>query len=186
MWSRLAPGIIYLTIFILSGVINTSACLTGIASMDASLVMRGEVWRVFTGHLTHLNWMHYALDAPIFCFVFLVYERNAGGFNSIYLTVFSAITVSSAVIIMGIHQVYAGLSGLTCAGIAAVLLKMVMDPPRRILPYMLAIAFLVYLLFLQETGNGLNVAKEAHVAGTLSGLIYEFIRQQTCASTSKA
>jgi membrane associated rhomboid family serine protease len=173
----MASQVIFLAIVILSAVINTSPDLTSFASLDVSLVMSGEIWRLITGHLTHLTWLHYALDAPVFLVVYLLYKRHTGGFSSVYLAVFSAIIVSVSVVSMGIHQVYGGLSGLSCAAISALLLKIILDSPRRILPYILALVFLFYLLFLQGNANGLNVAKEAHVAGTLSGVIFELIRR---------
>ncbi|HUN55329.1 MAG TPA: rhomboid family intramembrane serine protease [Smithella sp.] len=139
--------------------------------------MSGQVWRLITGHLTHLTWRHYALDAPVFLMAYLLYKRNTGGFSSIYLAIFSAIIVSASVVMMGMHQVYGGLSGLSCAAIAALSLKMIMDTPRRILPYILIFTFLLYLLFLQGSATGINVAKEAHMAGILSGFIFELIRQ---------
>jgi membrane associated rhomboid family serine protease len=173
----MASQLIFLAIAVLSGVINTSADLTALASLDVSLVMSGEIWRLITGHLTHLTWLHYALDTPVFLIAYLIYKKNTGGLSSVYLAIFSAIIVSVCVVAMGIHQVYGGLSGLTCAAISALLLKMILDSPRLILPYILALVFMLYLLFLQGNANGLNVAKEAHVAGTLSGVIFELIRR---------
>ncbi len=168
---------IFLVIVIVSAVITASTDLSRIASLDISLVMSGEIWRVFTGHLTHLTWQHYAMDAPVFLIVYLVYKRNTSGLISIYLTIFSAIIVSATVIAMGVHQVYGGLSGLSYAAISALLLNMVIANPRRILLYILILAFLVYFLFLQGNTTGINVAKEAHVAGILSGIIFELIRR---------
>lgn len=168
---------IFLFIVILSAVITASAELSSIASLDISLVMSGEVWRIFTGHLTHLTWQQYAFDAPVFLIVYLVYRRNTDGFSSIYLVIFSAIIVSATVVAMGIHQVYGGLSGLSYAAISALLLNMVIAAPRQILPYILVLALLVYLLCLQGYTTGINVAKEAHVAGTISGLAFELVRR---------
>lgn len=168
---------IFLAIVLLSAVITASTDLSRIASLDISLAMSGEVWRVFTGHLTHLTWRHYAMDAPVFLIVYLVYKRNTCGLISFSLTIFSAIIVSATVIAMDIHQVYGGLSGLSYAAISALLLSMVIASPRQILPYILILAFLIYFLFLQGNTTGINVAKEAHLAGILSGIIFELIRR---------
>lgn len=168
---------IFWAIVILSAVITSSADLTRFASLDISLVMSGQVWRLITGHLTHLTWRHYAMDAPVFLMAYLLYKRNTGGFSSVYLAVFSAIVVSASVVFMGIHQVYGGLSGLSYAAISALSLEMILNNPRRILPYILIFTFLFYLLFLQGSTTGINVAKEAHVAGVLSGVIFELIRR---------
>jgi Rhomboid family. len=169
--------VIFLFIVMLSAVITASAELSSLASLDVSLVMSGEVWRLFTGHLTHLTWRQYALDAPVFLIVYLVYRRNTGGLSSIYLVIFSAIMVSATVVAMSIHQVYGGLSGLSYAAISALLLNMVIATPRQVLPYILILTFLIYFLCLQGNTTGINVAKEAHVAGTISGLAFELVRR---------
>ena len=177
MLSCLASQMLLLVIVILSAMITASTGLSSLASLDISLVMSGELWRLFTGHLTHLTWRHYALNAPVFYIVYSVYKRNTSGLSSIYLMIFSAITVSATVVVMGIHQVYGGLSGLSCAALSSLLLKMILDAPRRILPYILVFAFLVYLLFFQGNASGINVATEAHVAGTISGIVFECVRR---------
>jgi membrane associated rhomboid family serine protease len=177
MLSYLASQVLFLVIVIMSTVIIASAGLSKLASLDISLVMSGEVWRFFTGHLMHLTWRHYALNAPVFFIVYLVYRRNTGGLSSIYLAIFSAIIVSATVMFMGIHRVYGGLSGLSFAAISAILLKMIVDAPRRIFPYILIFAFLFYLLFLQGKASGVNAAKEAHMAGAISGLTFEWGRR---------
>jgi hypothetical protein len=41
----------------------------------------------------------------------------------------------------------------------------------------LIFTFLFYLLFLQGSTTGINVAKEGHVAGALSGVIVELTRR---------
>ena len=176
---------IFIAIVILSAVITASADLSNFAVLDVSRVMSGEVWRLLTGHLTHLSWRHYSLDAPVFLIAYLVYKRNAGSRSSVYLAIFSAIIVSAAVVFMGAHQVYGGLSGLSCAAVSAISLKMILDSPRRILPYILVFALLFYLLFEQGNASGINVAKEAHAAGTLSGVIYELIRRRLAISMPK-
>lgn len=168
---------IFLVIVILSAVITASSDLSRIASLDIFLVMSGEVWRVFTGHLTHLTWRHYVMDAPVFLIVYLVYRRNVGVLSSILLAIFSAIIVSATVIVIGVHQVYGGLSGLSYAAISALLLNMIITTPRRIIPYILIITLLIYFFFLQGNTTGINVAKEAHIAGILSGVIFELSRR---------
>jgi membrane associated rhomboid family serine protease len=180
----LAPQVLFLVIVILSAVITFSAGLSSFASLDTSLVMSGEIWRLLTCHLTHLTWRHYALDAPVFFIVYLVYKRNTGSLSSIYLVIFSAITVSVSVVAMGIHQVYGGLSGLSYVATSALLLKMILDAPRKIFLYVVVFAFLVYVLFLQGNTSGINVAKEAHVAGIISGLAFERVRRWLTHSNS--
>lgn len=168
---------IFLTIVILSAVITASTDLSSYSALDVSLVNSGQVWRLFTGHLTHLTWRHYSVDAPVFLMAYMVYRKNTGGLGSFYLLILSAIIVSAAVVFAGTHQIYGGLSGLSCAAISAIVFKIILDSPRRIPPYILMFAFLFYLLFMQGNASGINVAKEAHLAGTLTGVTYELIRR---------
>jgi hypothetical protein len=170
--------VIFPAIALLSAVVTASATLSGLAALDVSLVWSGQVWRLLTGHLTHLTWGQYAWDAAGFLIVYPVYRRSAGRRGAVGLALFAALAVSGVVAAAGLHQVYGGLSGLNCAAMAALLIGMILEKPRAIVPWMGALAFLLYLLLLQGDASGVAVAREAHWAGTLSGAAYEGARRR--------
>jgi membrane associated rhomboid family serine protease len=161
---------------IIAAVVTSSADLSSLASLDVSRVMAGEFWRLFSGHLTHLSWNQYAIDAPVFILLYATYSKKVAPSSAIFLSLFAALSVSLAVIFAGMHKVYGGFSGLSCAAVSAILLTMIMEQPRRILPYLMCFIYCLYLLFMGGFASGVRVAYEAHIAGAVSGIVFEFIR----------
>ncbi len=160
------------TVAIMAAVVTASAAASGFASLDVSRTIGGEVWRLFTGHLAHVTWRQYAIDAPAFVFLYASYCRRAGFLSAFLLSLFAALSVSSAVILAGMHQVYGGLSGLSCAAVSALLVGMIMDHPRRAAPYAMCFIYGAYLLFMGGITSGVRVAQEAHAAGAIAGTVF--------------
>ncbi len=162
---------------IVAAIVTASAWLSSITSLDTSRVLAGEVWRIFSGHLSHLTWEQFAVDAPVFVMVYLTYERKAGPLTSIRLCLFSACCVSAAVIVAGRHEIYGGLSGLSCAALSALLFGGVLARPRQVALYALGSLYCVYLTHPGVSTVVVNVAGEAHVAGALSGVLFVVIQE---------
>ena len=79
---------------------------------DAKLVARGEIWRIWTGHLTHVGWNHLVWDLLMFVVLGVACERR---FQQRYLPGLLAMmaAVSGAVTCLCSDvSVYRGLSGL--------------------------------------------------------------------------
>ncbi len=161
---------------VIAALVTASADLSSIASLDVTKVMDGEIWRVFSGHLAHLSWNHYAVDAPVFMLLYATYSKRTDPFSAVLLALFAALSVSLGVIFAGLHQVYGGLSGLSCAAVSAILLTMIMEQPRQIFPYLMCFIYCIYLLFMGGFTSGVRVAHEAHFAGAASGLVFVLIR----------
>lgn len=159
-------------IAIIAALVTTSAELSSLAALDVAKVMDGEFWRLFSGHLAHLSWRHYAADVPVFTLLYITYARKTAPSSAVLLSIFAALSVSLVVIFAGMHQVYGGLSGLSCAAVSAILLTMIMEQPRQTLPYLMSIIYCIYLLCMGGHASGVKVAHEAHLAGAASGLAF--------------
>jgi hypothetical protein len=170
------PALIFSVIAILSFVVTASGDLSRWASLDISKVLSGEVWRLFSGHLTHLTWRQFAVDASGFLLSYTVYSQWKGVRAGIGLMLFSSVCVSLAVVVAGAHPIYGGLSGLNCAAVSALLLSMIQYNPRRLDAYLLGMAFGAYILFGEGEVSGVNIAWEAHLAGGLSGVGFFLIQ----------
>ena len=176
---------IFAVIFAMTAALVTaSADLSSLASLDTSRVMAGEFWRLFSGHLTHLSWIQFAIDAPVCIVLYATYSKRVTPSSAIFLALFAALSVSLAVIFVGMHQVYGGLSGLSCAALSAILLSMIIEQPRQISPYLMCLMYCVYLLFMDGVDSGVSVAREAHVSGAVSGLVFALIRSHVHKLTS--
>jgi hypothetical protein len=92
------------------------------------------------------------------------------------LALVSSIAVSATVVVLRLHPIYGGLSGLGCGACAALILAMMLDKPNDVWAYAFALLFCVYLGLAESMVAGIRVAPEAHWAGALSGTATEGIR----------
>jgi len=86
------------------------------------------------------------------------------------------LTVSVTVSLAGVHQLYGGLSGVSCAAFSAIILAGILEQPRAMTGYVLASVYCVYLLCAGGIACNVVVAREAHFAGALSGAVFELMR----------
>jgi membrane associated rhomboid family serine protease len=163
---------------IIAALVTDSADLSSLASLDVSRVMAGEYWRLFSGHVAHLSWIQYSIDAPVFILLYATYSKRTAPASAIFLSLFAALSVSLTVIFTGMHQIYGGFSGLSCAAVSAILLMIIMERPRQTFPYLMCIMYCFYLLFMGGFASGVRVAHEAHVAGAVSGVVFTLIRNR--------
>ncbi len=175
----MAPQIVFtLSVAAAAAVITSSALLSSLASLDVAKVMSGEVWRVITGHLSHLTWRQYAVDSSAFVILYTILADKAGLRSSILLCAFSALAVSLVVVLAGVHQIYGGLSGLTYAGCSALIFLGMLERPRQLAIYIVGLLFLLYVIFFEGTASGvISVAREAHIAGVFAGLSFIVMRR---------
>ncbi len=164
--------IIALGMVLLAAVATASAELSSLLSMDASQVLSGEVWRLISGHVTHLTWRHYLWDAPVFVLLFTVYERKDGAMPATMLALCSSVAVSLTVVMAGAHQLYGGLSGLSSAALSAILTSLIVQRQQRLVACGIGLAFGAYLLFSDGGISGVRIAGEAHAAGAVTGMIF--------------
>lgn len=172
------PLIVFSVILAASAVITASAEFSGLAALDVRKVMSGQLWRLFTGHLAHITWRQYQTDAAVFLLVFSAYARTEGLAASLSLILFSALGVSLAVLIAGNYQIYAGLSGLGCAGFSANVASQVASRPMRPLPWLLGLLFMGFLAVGEGmSDSGVEIASEAHIAGAACGVLFTCARR---------
>jgi membrane associated rhomboid family serine protease len=171
-----SEGIIPLVVVLAAGVVTASAALSSYLALDVSRVLSGELWRLFSGHLTHLTWRHYVVDAVAYWLLFSTYASLRSAMAATCLALVASAVVSVTVVVLRLHPVYGGLSGLCCGACAALILAMVLDKPNGVSGYALALLFCAYLGLAEGVIAGIRVAHEAHWAGALSGTVTEGIR----------
>jgi len=143
-----------------------------------SLVIQGEVWRVFTGHFFHTNGFHFLLNGAA---VFLLWALH-GHFYTIksYLIVF---IVSALVCSIGIHwfspnhEQYVGLSGILHGLFIWGAIEDIKAKERTgyllLLGVILKIAHEQYFGASEDVAQliGANVAINAHLWGAIGGAL---------------
>jgi membrane associated rhomboid family serine protease len=171
-----SEALIPLAVVLAAGAVTASAALSSHLALDVSRVLSGELWRLFTGHLAHLTWRHYVVDALAYWLLFSTYAARRSSTAANGLVMVASVVVSVAVVVLQLHPIYGGLSGLCCGACAALILAMVLDNPYGLLGYTLAVFFCFYLWLAESLVAGIRVAPEAHWAGALSGIATEGVR----------
>jgi len=112
----------------------------------------GELWRLFTGHLTHHSPYHLLVDAGTFAILGSIVERRLGAGRWALLLAASALLISLAFLALEPSlESYRGLSGLDCAAFAAAL--WLEAPVHRTMTILLGAGFAAKLIYEQVAGG---------------------------------
>lgn len=142
-------------------------------------ILQGEAWRLLTGHLVHLGWMHYAMNMLGLAAIASLFPGPVAPYRILVLMTVSALTASLGLLIFsaGINW-YVGLSGVL-HGLFAAAAIFAFAAGRRIEGGIL-IGLLVFKLFWEQIAgpvpgseaiSGGRVIVDAHLYGALGGLL---------------
>ncbi len=157
-----------------------------VLSYERLAITGGEYWRLVTGHITHLGWTHFAMNAAGLLLVWLLV---GGAFSALRWCVAAAIIV--AVIDAGLWLLspevwwYVGLSGLLHGILAAGLVASL--PPPRVETMTLAVLLVAKLAWEQLSGplpgsvagTGGQVIVDAHLYGAAGGVLAALVNRAT-------
>jgi rhomboid family GlyGly-CTERM serine protease len=143
-------------------------------------LLRGEFWRLLTGHLAHYSLYHLAVDGATLLALGWLYEESFGPLRWALILLGAAAVVSGAFLVLEPRlSAYRGLSGLDCAAFAAAILA---EGRRR--PWLaagLALVFAAKLVYEQLAGGFIFPATglgdmgcpvlSAHTAGAAAGFL---------------
>lgn len=145
---------------------------------ERAAIADGELWRLLTGHLVHLGWSHFALDAVGLCLVwYLVGESlTAAGWAIVGIASIGAIDAGFWFMNPEL-QWYVGLSGLLHGILAGGILASLRRPRAEIL--VLGLLLCAKLAWEQaygplpgtETASGGPVVVDAHLYGSIGGVL---------------
>ncbi len=86
--------------------------LNALMEFDRALILKGEIWRLFTGHLVHWSAAHFYLDALVFVAQGIVFEPKIGrGYAQVLGIAGGAISLS-LLLFQSDLAAYRGISGL--------------------------------------------------------------------------
>jgi len=147
-------------------------------AFERDSIRAGEVWRLFTGHLAHLGWPHFALNAAGLALVWTLVgdAYKPAGWLLIVFTSIAAIDLGLWIFNPQL-QWYVGLSGALHGVLAAGLVMSLRQP--RIETTILALLLLGKLTWEQFNGplpgsegsSGGHVVVDAHLYGAIGGLL---------------
>ncbi len=159
-------------------------------AFERDAIRDGEVWRIITGHLVHLGWPHFALNAAGLALVWTLVggAYKPAGWLLIIFTSIAAIDLGLWIFNPQL-QWYVGLSGALHGVLAAGLMMSCRQP--RIERTILSLLLLCKLAWEQFNGplpgsegsSGGHVVVDAHlygaIGGMLAGLLIWLIRVRT-------
>ncbi len=155
---------------------------------DRELVEQGQVWLIFSGHIVHLNWSHWALNMAGLAIVAFFFSAHASVKQWL-----AVIIVSACVINIGLWwwlpeiRTYVGLSGVLHGLFLYGALREIRFYP--VSGYVLTTALIAKLVWEffngalpgSEEMTGGRVLTEAHLLGAIGGVLvwqFEWIRDR--------
>jgi len=142
--------------------------------MRRELINQGEWWRLLTGHLVHLDWMHFLLNlGTLVVTILLLSVFNRLDILSV-VTLWSALLISTGLLVTTNNEWYAGYSGISYALLTAGALTSYRDRISQIV-----IAFLLIKFFIELSGTKwigailieVEAVVESHWLGMLAGVL---------------
>lgn len=156
--------------------------VVGLLALDRAGVLRGEVWRLWTGHLVHYAPWHATLDITMLLVLAAVAEREMGARAMGRLLLLGAPAISLCLLLAAPDiRVYMGSSALSALlGMAdGVLLWRGVPRLRAVLASLAVLAAaktlgdaLGWFPGLSSLPDGVRVAWQAHVAGAAFALAW--------------
>lgn len=144
-------------------------------------IVKGEYWRLITGHFIHLNNMHLLLNMLGVGLVLMLFDHLLAIWQWIVVLLASALIIS-LLIYLNLPQVqaYVGLSGVIHALYVLGTVQLLNQPKER--NFAIILLFMVTLKLLTENvGQGISftadmiggrVLFQAHLYGALAGLFF--------------
>ena len=168
--------ILWLILFVLSFVLQTNWVDTW--RFNRALVEHGQVWLLFTAHIVHLNWSHWALNMGGLAIVAFFFSPHASARQWL-----AVLFVSACVINVGLWwgmpeiRSYVGLSGvLHGLFLYGALREIRFYPASGYVLTMVLVAKLAWEFFNgalpgSEDMTGGRVLTEAHLLGAIGGVL---------------
>ena len=150
---------------------------------DREAISEGELWRLLTGHLSHVDSSHLLLNVAGFLFLGILFERKAS--QALLLFVLSATAIDTWLWVLRPDVIlYCGLSGIVWAVLAVGLLHAWWAGDRQ--PWVGAVAAaMLGKLSLELRGAGTVIDHAdwpglagAHIVGLGAGLMFGVIEKR--------
>lgn len=149
------------------------------ASLHVERVYMGEYWRIFTAHLIHIDWPHFAMNMIGMGLCLLVYKTDLAikhWLGSVFFI--SVVSSSGLLLIYDIDQRYVGFSDVLHGWIILGALAIFPREPKLALT-----VFVLFWLKIIEENSGLSfftnagmdidsIATESHLFGAIGGVAY--------------
>jgi len=148
------------------------------AAFDRSLIEQGEIWRLLSGHFTHLNWSHFGLNMAGVLMVMVFFANYQSSRYWLGAIVFIALLCSAGLMTDMQLDRYVGFSGvLHGLFIMGARFEMRRYKLSGVVLLVLIVAKLIWEQVFgampgSEEMTGGRVAVNAHLYGAVAGVLY--------------
>lgn len=146
-------------------------------------VLRGQLWRLLTGNLVHLGWVHLARDVAGLFLIWGLFGRSMDERSWVWVALASGLAVGLGLLAFSPNIAwYVGISGVLfgvfCAGALGQLRERPVYAGALLLGMAAVIAWTMYAGALPGETSGLAgaVVPEAHLYGALGGAAFVVVR----------
>lgn len=146
---------------------------------DRNLLAQGEIWRLVTGHLLHLNWPHFWLNMGGILIVAMFFRHDCTAWQWLGLIMLSCLVISTGLYLFDPKMFwYMGLSGVLHS---LFIVGAWYERRRFALSGNVLLLLLIGKLVYEQIGGGLEssealigarVAVDAHLFGALAGVMF--------------
>ena len=141
-----------------------------VLAFQREAIQSGEIWRLLTGHIVHINPMHGIINLLCWPLLLWLVKPNIHPFRLLTISLLIMLSISGALYLLKPElQWYVGLSGLLHGLAAFIFIRQ-----RHYLLFVILIFKLVYEYFIGPVGASLGtdipVVLEAHLYGVIAGV----------------
>lgn len=145
---------------------------------DKAAILRGEVWRFFTGHFVHFGFDHFFWDFLALLILGAIIENHSKGILLSSLFISSCFVSIFLFLGWGGCDTYCGLSGALSGLLVVAVFIQYRRTKNKIILMVLAgtLCKITFELFCNQTlfVHSVSGVSGAHIAGVLAGLVYWF------------
>jgi rhomboid family GlyGly-CTERM serine protease len=173
--------ILWLFLFVLCFSLQ-SASMASVLQFDRLLIDQGQYWLLLTGHLVHLNWVHWALNMAGLLIVALFFSLYGNIYDWLFVLLFSALITGLGLYWWHPELIwYVGLSGVLHGLFVYGAIRETRFFPFSGYLLLLLISAKLFWEYMNgplpgsEAMTGGRVMVEAHLYGAIAGLVAVFI-----------
>jgi rhomboid family GlyGly-CTERM serine protease len=176
-WSH----ILWLFLFVICFSLQ-SASMASVLQYDRGLIDQGQYWLLLTGHLVHLNWVHWALNMAGLLLVAVFFSLYGKMLDWLFVLLFSALVTGLGLYWLHPELIwYVGLSGVLHGLFIFGAIREIRFYPFS--GYLLLLLIAAKLFWENMNGalpgseamTGGRVLVEAHLYGAIGGLVAVFL-----------
>ncbi len=178
-------------VVILALIVASQPALAPTLLYDRAALLRGEFWRLWSGHLVHFGASHLAWNLAVFTLAAVWAERLAPSRTRLLLVVAPAVIGLALLALDPALQTYGGLSGLAVAALAFLALTQLAQKPTDRWFWWAVLALLLLKiaaefaadqpLFARFASSGVRPVPLAHLAGFLTASTLHRTRRRRAA-----